>query len=308
MSEPETMQITSWPPLVIAVAPNGARRTKADHPALPITPADLAETAALCVDAGAAMIHLHVRDENGGHTLDVDAYRAATAAIRARVGDGIIIQATSEAVGMYSPTEQMAMVRGLKPEAVSMAIRELVPDEQHEKEAARFFEWVVGEGIQPQYILYSAEEVVRFADLRKRGIIPGEHVSVLYVLGRYSKGQISHPADLLPFLEVTGALNCHWAYCAFGPREGACAMMVAALGGHVRVGFENNRWLNDGTLAPDNAALVRQVADAARLLGRPIADAQTARTLLASPCILAGEAASALDDMARPAAGKKASA
>ena len=62
--------------IAIAVAPNGGRKTKADHPALPLTPAELAATAAECLEAGAAMIHVHVRDANGRHLLDADAYRA----------------------------------------------------------------------------------------------------------------------------------------------------------------------------------------------------------------------------------------
>ena len=57
-------------PCLIMVAPNGARKTKADHPALPITPAELAATASACLEAGAAAIHLHVRDRDGGHTLE----------------------------------------------------------------------------------------------------------------------------------------------------------------------------------------------------------------------------------------------
>ncbi|MDD9878631.1 MAG: 3-keto-5-aminohexanoate cleavage protein [Magnetovibrio sp.] len=275
--------IPDWPPLVIAVAPNGATRGKADHPALPITPAEIAETAAACVDAGAAMLHLHVRDRDGRHTLDADAYNDAIQAVRGAVGERVVIQATSEAVGMYRPAEQMAMVRAVRPEAVSMAIRELVPDAEHEREAGAFFEWLLNERIAPQYILYTDDEVRRFADLRRRGVIPGDAPFVLYVLGRYTQGQISAPADLLPFLGAAGSEAVHWGFFAFGPREGACAMMVTALGGHARVGFENNRWLNNGELAPDNAALVRKVADGAELINRPLADADTARALLVEP-------------------------
>lgn len=65
------------------------------------------------------------------------------------------------------------------------------------------------------------------------------------------------------------------------PREGACAALAAALGGHARVGFENNLTLSDGTPAPDNAALVAPAAAAARLIGRPLADADAARALMA---------------------------
>jgi uncharacterized protein (DUF849 family) len=81
------------------VAPNGARKTKADHPALPIGPAELAATAAACRDAGAAAIHLHVRDEAGGHSLDAGRYREATAEVRAAIGEAMIVQITTEAVG-----------------------------------------------------------------------------------------------------------------------------------------------------------------------------------------------------------------
>lgn len=271
-----------WEPLIVAVAPNGARRSKDDHPTLPITPKELADCAVRCREAGASLFHLHVRDKAGRHTLDADAYGDATRAVRAAVGDDMIIQMTSEAVGIYTPEEQMTAVRAVRPEAVSMAVRELIPDAAHEKAAADFLSWLIREGIHPQYILYEPEEVARFADLRARGIIPGDNVFVLYVLGRYHVGETTEPIDLLPFLKVTGALHCHWAICAFGQREGACALTAAALGGHARVGFENNRYLNDARLASDNAALVAQVRAGADLVGRPLADADTARSVLAA--------------------------
>ena len=78
----------SWDPLILTVAPNGASKTKADHPALPMTSEEIAACAAACAEAGAAMIHLHVRDRQGGHTLDVGTYRAAIKAVRQAVGQG----------------------------------------------------------------------------------------------------------------------------------------------------------------------------------------------------------------------------
>ena len=81
---------------MIAVAPNGARKQKADHPALPLSSAELAETAMQCRDAGACMIHLHVRDARGRHSLDTDAYRQAITAVRDAVGPDMIIQITTE--------------------------------------------------------------------------------------------------------------------------------------------------------------------------------------------------------------------
>jgi uncharacterized protein (DUF849 family) len=274
-----------WPPLIVAVAPTGARKTKQDHAALPMSAREIAAAAAACRDAGASLIHLHVRDRDGGHTLDPDAYRAATAAIRAAVGPALIIQITTEAVGRYRPAEQMQVVRDVRPEAVSLSIAELVPDEAAELAAAGFLAWLARERIVPQYILYSADELARFESLRRRGVVPEERPFVLLVLGRYNATRSSSPTDLLPFLR-TGVEALDWATCAFGPRENACMVAAAGLGGHCRVGFENNLLLSDGARAPDNAALVAQVAAGARLIGRPIADSDAARALLSArdPC------------------------
>ena len=267
-------------PMILAVAPNGARKTKQDHPALPIAPTELARTAAACAEAGAAMIHLHVRDAEGAHTLDCDAYRAAINAITRAVGKRLVIQATSEAVGRYKPEQQMAMVRDLKPEAVSLAIREIIPGPESELAAGKFFTWLRGEAILPQFILYSADDLRRFDQLVDRGIIPGARHTLLFVLGRYSKGQVSQPSDLLSFI-AANSRGHRWSVCAFGALETACAVTAAGLEGDARVGFENNFALPDGSLAPDNAALVEAVAQGVTAIGRPLADADQARELMA---------------------------
>ena len=101
-------------PFAIAVAPNGARRTKKDHPRLPMTADEIARDAAEALEAGAAMIHLHVRDGEGVHTLDVDLYREAVKAVHAAVGDELVVQVTTEAVGRYTPAEQIAVIDALE--------------------------------------------------------------------------------------------------------------------------------------------------------------------------------------------------
>lgn len=271
-------------PVIVAVAPNGARKLKEDHPAVPLTPEEIGATAKACLDAGAAMIHLHVRDAEGTHSLDPGLYREAIAAVRAAAGPDLIVQVTSEAVGIYAPDQQMAMVRDLEPEAVSLAVKEICPDASAESDCRDFLAWLSEAGIAPQYILYSEEEVRRFADLRRRGVVPGERPFVLYVLGRYSAGQRSDPTDLLPFLRAAEeAPPVHWSVCAFGAKEAACALTAAALGGHVRIGFENNLYLADGTVAPDNAALVAQAVGAVRFAGRRVSDPRAARARLDLP-------------------------
>lgn len=263
----------------IAVAPNGGRRTKADHPAIPLTPAELARTAAECLDAGAGMIHVHVRRPDGGHLLDADAYRETIAAIRSEVGRSLVIQITTEALGIYTPAEQIAVLKAVRPEAASLALREIVPDDAAEAAFAETLEWMARENVLPQIILYEPAEAVRLAAMRKRGLLPWNDVPVLYVLGRYTVSQTSLPADLLPFLVPEVPRFGSWSVCAFGRHEAACVTAAALLGGHVRVGFENNLFMPDGTPAPNNAALVEAVATSIRSLGLDLADAEGIRAV-----------------------------
>ena len=266
-------------PFVIMTAPNGARKTKADHPELPITPTELGRTAAECREAGAAAIHLHVRDRDGRHSLDAAAYRAATQAVRAAVGEELIVQITTEAVGRYRPAEQMACVRAVRPEAVSLSVRELSAHDGGEAELAAFFQWIQSEKIHPQWILYDADDVRLFEAWRSRGVVPCRPAFLLFVLGRYGDAEIADPTMLMLFLRAFDPTD-HWAVCAFGRTEYASALTAAALGGHSRVGFENNTELPDGGTARNNAVLVRYAADAAAIAGRSVADAQQARTFL----------------------------
>ncbi len=264
-------------PIGIAVAPNGGRRTKADHPALPLTPDEVARTASECLDAGACMIHVHVRDRGGGHLLDADAYTEMTRAVRQAVGERLVVQITSEALGIYKPDEQMAVVRAVRPEAVSLALRELAPDDASEPAFAEFLTWLGRERIVPQIILYSPDEAIRLDKMRRRGLIPFAEIPVLYVLGRYTVGQTSRPADLLPFLAPGQPGFLDWMVCAFGRHETACVTTAALLGGHVRVGFENNFTLPDGTVAGSNAELVERTARVLTACGCTLADAASWR-------------------------------
>ncbi len=255
------------------VSPTGARRTKVDHPALPMTASEIGRAAAEVAEAGANAIHVHVRERDGRHSLDAAAYRAAFAAIEREVGpDRLLIQATSEAFGVYEPAQQIAAMRELRPRAVSVALREVLPSNAHEKPAAEFFSWLHTEKIGTQCIIYNIEELKAFYQLRERGVIRGDRVTLLLVLGRYTTGAISKPIDLLPYLEALDRVQSHrWMTCAFGENEAACVLAAAALGGDMRVGFENNLQLADGSIAPSPAALVAQAAAVVPLMGRRLA-------------------------------------
>lgn len=262
--------------LIITVAPNGAYKQAHDHAAVPLTAASLATTAKACLDAGAAMLHMHIRDAQGRHSLDVAGYRDALQAVKSAVGDAMVLQITSESGRVYQAPEQIAMVQALRPEAVSVSIRELDQPAIGEAGLAAFFGWLARERVMTQVIIYDTADLQRWQALRERGVIPDAPWFLLFVLGRYTAGQTSNPRDLVPFVHAhTGQEP--WAVCAFGATEHACVTAAASLGGHVRVGFENNLQLKNGQTAPDNAALVRQAAEAAFSLGRPIATADDIR-------------------------------
>ena len=252
-------------PVVIAVAPNGARKTKADHPQLPLTPDELAQCAAECVVSGASMLHLHVRDAAGRHSLAPDDYRAAIAAIRRRIGDDLLLQVTTESGGRYAPAEQIAAMEALAPEALSVAVRELFGAQPDER-CASFLRRLAARGTQVQYIVYSGADVRRAVELHASGAIPQRHPHVLLVLGSYAEQRAGRAGDLLPMLALLPA-GWRWSACAFGADELQCVTAAALLGGGVRVGFENNLQLASGAIAADNAALVRAVGEALAALG-----------------------------------------
>ena len=184
----------------VAVAPNGGRKTKADHPALPLSPDELARAAAECLDRGASMIHLHVRDAGGRHILDADAYPAAIARISEAVGDRLVVQITGESLGRYSSDEQKAVVLKAKPEAASLALREFAPDKADEAGFGEFLGRLKHLRMWPQIILYSADEAARLGAMRERGLIPFDSLAVLYVLGRFALLRSPAPSDILPYL------------------------------------------------------------------------------------------------------------
>lgn len=266
-------------PCLLMVAPNEARRTHADHPAIPLTPEALALDAVACRDAGAAMMHLHVREADGRHLLDAGAYREALAAIQSSVGNELVLQVTSEAGGRYSPEAQRRMMEDLQPDAVSVAVRELFGDPKEVVASGELCRDLEANGSNLQYILYSPEDLAHFIRLREDGVLPSKNAFLLFVLGRYETPPVADPLRLPDFLHLL-TLEDRWAVCAFGPTEAECMGLAARHGGHARVGFENNLLRTDGTVVENNAELVRQARERIEAEGRTLMNAVEARAWL----------------------------
>ena len=112
------------------------------------------------------------------------------------------------------------------------------------------------ESVWPQYILYSVDDIVRFDDMRQRGVFADDAPFVMFVLGKYGSAEPGSKQDLDVMLGATDHTAYPWATCCFGPNENAVMLAATAAGGHVRLGFENNlqhgRWIAScGQCRPD---------------------------------------------------------
>ena len=244
----------------LMVAPNGARKSKKDHPNLPITISEIVEEAKNCFQKGANAIHAHVRDQEGNHSLDIGLYKELIKELKIKVPD-LPVQITTEAVGKYSPEDQINVVEKIIPEAASVALIEMIPDKNDTNLAQKFYQFSIESNIQIQHILYSVNDLRVFLHLVKNKIRPQQNLQVLYVLGRYEKSFQSSTNDLDPFiLEHKSILtSIDWGVCAFGKAETDCLIKAFSLGGKLRVGFENNFYNKDGSIAATNADRVPEI-------------------------------------------------
>lgn len=238
----------------IMVAPNGARRNKADHPTLPVTIAETVICATACHAAGADGLHLHVRGAAGEHSLDAGLYREALAELTANLPN-LRVQITTEAAGRYDVPAQLDCLRAVRPGWASIAVREIARDADL---APRLYADCADQGTEVQHILYDTTDAMLLADWQARGIVRPGQEAVVFVLGRYARGQVSAPDDLAPFrAALPNAAD--WMVCAFGPGEHACLAHAVRQGGALRVGFENSLTRADGTPYADNAASVAEL-------------------------------------------------
>lgn len=252
-------------PTIIMAAPNGARKVKTDHPQLPVSIDETIAAAKACHAEGASILHAHVRGDQDEHVLDVARYKTLLAGLREQVPD-MLVQVTTEAVGIYSPQQQYDVVFGVKPDFVSVGLREMLADDRAtaHRLAKDFYHRAQAEQIHVQHILYDAHDITRMRTAMKTGIVPAGAPHVLLVLGRYAADFQSDPSELAPLLGDGLPDMASWSICAFGYKEYEVMMAAVAAGGHCRVGFENNMHLKDGQLAADNATLIRQLATSVR--------------------------------------------
>ena len=236
----------------LMVAPNGARKIKKDHPAVPLTISETVATEKSCYKADAGAIHLHVRDKEGQHVLDSGLYKEALNELEHQVPN-MHIQVTTEAIGKYSPEDMRKLAYDVTPPGTSIGTSELIPSRKPEEEDIKLYKYLTEAGTKIQHILYKPEDIDLLAELLNKAEIQINDAWCLFVIGHYS-GRISYPENISLFVKKMEEhkINLDWAICAFGKEEMSCLEKAISLGGKIRVGFENSLFMHNGEIAPDN--------------------------------------------------------
>lgn len=269
-------------PMVITAAMVGAETTREQTPYLPISAEEIAEDAAKCREAGAAMVHLHVRTAEGRPSQDTELFRAAIRAIRKRT-DILIQVSTGGAVGM-GVDERCGGLRLTGEDRPDMATlttgtvnfgdevfwnpRPLVRDIARRIKAL---------GLRPELECFDVGMVDEARALAKEGLVelPAHFDFVLGV-----PGALTAREDALDFMRASLPEGSTWTVAAVGRHQLPYVELAAERGGNARVGLEDNIYVSKGVLARGNWELVAEAAKRARAKGRALATPQEARKLL----------------------------
>lgn len=285
---PEPRPIITPAPHIIITPPNteviltaaivGAETTREQTPYLPITAAEIADEAARCRDAGAAVIHLHVRNPDGTPSQSSELFRAAIEAIRAKT-DVIVQTSTGGAVGMS--LEERAQPLVCKPEMATLNCGTInfgndifVNTRPEIREMARRIREA---GSVPELECYEIGHIDEALQLLKEGVI-SEPLHFQFVLG--VPGAIAAREDVVRFMMSQIPQGSTWAVAAVGRHQRPMTEFAIKLGGHARVGLEDNIYLSKGVLAEGSAPLIAQAAAYAKSIGREPVDPDRARALL----------------------------
>nr|WP_320132208.1 3-keto-5-aminohexanoate cleavage protein [uncultured Holophaga sp.] len=266
--------------LIITCAVTGAETTRAMQPALPITPEEIAQSAFEAYEAGASILHMHVRQDDGTPTQDRAIFQRAIDLVRAKC-DMVIEVTTGGAVGM-SAEERLQPV-ALNPEMASLDcgtvnfgddyIVNTLPDMR------RFAREMKAHGVRPTLECFDLGHVYASHILIREGLLePPYH----YGLVLNVPGAAKYEPEVLAFLVRRLPEGAHWTAMGIGGKANLdCLYATIALGGHVRVGFEDNIFYSKGRLATSNAELVARAARIAADCGRELARPDDVRRMLA---------------------------
>ena len=264
--------------LIITAALTGAEVTRAQQPALPVTPIEIAIAAEACARAGASIVHVHARNPDGSPTQDKETYRQIIEAIKARC-DVIVQVSTGGAVGM-TPQERLAPVT-LVPEMATLSMGSVNFGGDvfmnHPADMEVFARAMIQHGVKPELEIFDTGMLTTASRWLKKGLLTGP-LHFDFVLG--IPGGMAGTPEALMYLISQLPEGATWTVAGIGAAQLPLGTLAILLGGHVRVGFEDNVYYRKGELAQSNAQLVARIARISRELNRDVATPDEARTLL----------------------------
>lgn len=266
--------------LIITAAISGAEVLKENNPAVPYTIEETVREAKSAYEAGASIIHLHVRRDDGTPTQDKNRFKEAIDAIKAEIPNVIIQTSTGGAVGMTND-ERLQPIQ-LKPEmaTISCGTVNFGGDEvfeNTENSILYFYDQITKMGVMPEFEIFDKGHLDLALRMRKKGIIKG-HMHFDFVMG--VNGGITGELRDFTFLRDTLPADATYTVAGVGRFEMPLAAAAIIDGGHVRVGFEDNIYVSRGVLAKSNGELVEKVVRIAKEYGREIATPDEAREIL----------------------------
>ena len=268
--------------LIITAAICGAEVTKEQNPAVPYTVEEIVREAKSAVDAGAAIVHLHVRHDDGTPTQSRDRFQECEEAILKECPNVILIPSTGGAVGM-TPDERLQSTDTTPlPEMATLDCGtcnfgdEIFDNTMPTMRA--FGKRMMERGIKPEYECFEMGHLDTILTMASKGEVPGAPMQFNFVLG--VPGCTPATVDNLCWLVKSIPAGSTWTATGIGRHAFTLAAPTIVMGGNVRVGFEDNLYLERGVLAKSNGELVDKVVRMAKLLGRPVANSDEAREIL----------------------------
>jgi 3-keto-5-aminohexanoate cleavage enzyme len=278
---------------VITCAVSGAVANKEQCPSIPYTTEEYAKEVRRARDAGASMVHIHARTPEGVPTVDAVHYRAITQAVLAETPD-IIVNYSTGWVGLPM-AERVGHIVQLRPEIGALNMGSMNYAKYSAKRKAFVFNFVFQNhfddivfllermneaGVKPECECFDVGHVESVEPLIEMGVLtlPIQFSLIHGVLGgiQCTARNLAHMASVVP-------QGCTWGVIAVSREQWTMVGASAALGGNVRVGFEDNFYLPSGAMASSNGELVDAAASLVRLQGREVAEPSTARAILSLP-------------------------
>lgn len=264
---------------IITVAPTGAWPTKKDNPNIPMTPKEIADDVFECYKAGAAIAHLHMRDDEGRGSMSTDKFIETVKLIKEKCN--IVINLTTSGDLNATEEDRQAHLKILKPELASYDCGTMNWMNNslfinHPLFLEKLGKTMLENNIKPEIEVFDTSFIYNAKYYIKKGIlkIPAHFQ---FILG--AAGGIAATINNLVYLKSLIPENSTWGALGIGKAHVPVMLATVAMGGHLRVGMEDNVYYGPGVLAESNSQLVKRAADIIKIAGNEVATAEDVREI-----------------------------